>query len=115
MWVFTPYGFVSAVADRDDVDGERLLVRARSKGHLVSLFPECEPFSVPGSDYTWRAWINRWEFSDVMDTLVQTISYTNFKNEIREDEYHDACLDVWGAMYRYQQNQDHPKGRRARR
>jgi hypothetical protein len=30
---------------------------------------------------------------------LETLNYTNFKNSIEDDKYHDACLDVWSAMH----------------
>jgi len=34
MWLFTSNSFVSVVADRDDTQSPRLLVRARIKGDI---------------------------------------------------------------------------------
>ena len=38
MWLFTSNSFVSVVADRDDTQSSRLLVRARIKGDIDQLF-----------------------------------------------------------------------------
>jgi hypothetical protein len=40
MWLFTSNSFVSVVADRDDTQSSRLLVRARIKGDIDQLFPD---------------------------------------------------------------------------
>lgn len=109
MWVFTPKGFISIVADRTDPQG-RLLVRARSAKHLTALLPttpDREPFRVPNSDYAWRMWIDRSELAQIIAQEAEGIDYPNFKNAIREDLYHDACLDVWEAMWNYQHRIDH--------
>lgn len=104
MWLFTPKGFISVVADKNDPDGPRLLVRARSLHHLTSVLGDYidQPFSVPGSDYAWRAWIRRKDLISITEQLIHSMDYSNFKNAIEENAYHDACLDVWGAMYMYQ-------------
>lgn len=115
MWIFTPHGFISVVADKDNPKSERVLVRARAKHHLVNLFPECEPFEKIGSDYAWRAWIDRREVSGLMDDLIQGLAYPNFKNEIKDPAYHDACLDVWQAMYGYQLWESRKPSRNPRR
>lgn len=105
MWLFTPKGFISIVADKNDSEGPRLLARARSKQHLVDVLGDWidEPFSTYPSDYAWRAWIKRKDLLTVMDKAVNSIDYTNFKDSIIEDEYHDACLGVWNSMYGYQE------------
>lgn len=100
MWLFTSDGFVSIVADRSDVNGDRLLVRSRDRMHITNVFPDAEVFSKQPSDYQWRAWVSRKDVSEVMLNQVHSLDYTNFKNSIFDDKYHDACLDVWNAMYR---------------
>ena len=99
MWLFTSDGFISVVADRDDLDTGRLLVRARDKSHISNILPDAEIFSKQPSDYQWRAWISRDEFIEVLTKVVSNINYSNFKNSITDDRYHDACLDIWEIMY----------------
>jgi hypothetical protein len=100
MWLFTSDGFVSIVADKSDTRGDRLLVRSRDKMHITNVFPDAEVFSKQPSDYQWRAWVSREDVADAMMRQVQGLDYTNFKNSIYDDRYHDACIDVWNAMYR---------------
>jgi hypothetical protein len=100
MWLFTSDGFVSIVADKNDTRGDRLLVRSRDKMHITNVFPDAEVFSKQPSDYQWRAWVSREDVADAMMRQVQGLDYTNFKNSIYDDRYHDACIDVWNAMYR---------------
>lgn len=99
MWLFTNKGFVSVVADRADTKTGNLLVRARDRNHLAELFPNAEIFSKTPSDYKWRAWVSREDVAELMLQTVNSIDYTNFKDSIRDDTYHDACLEVWEAMY----------------
>jgi hypothetical protein len=106
MWLFTPKGFISVVADKQDPTGPRLLVRARSLSHLQEVLQDYldNPFQVKQSDYAWRAWIKRKDLQSVVEQVMSDINYTNFKNSITDNEYHDACLDVWTAMYTYQKS-----------
>ena len=100
MWLFTSDGFVSIVADKNDPQGDRLLVRSRDKMHITNVFPDAEVFSKQPSDYQWRAWVSRKDVKNAVSKYVDKLNYTNFKNSIVDDKYHDACIDVWDAMYR---------------
>jgi hypothetical protein len=99
MWIFTNKGFISVVADRGNPETGNLLVRSRDRNHLEELFPQAEIFSKTPSDYKWRAWISRSAVSKLMQSQVDSLNYTNFKNSIEDDKYHDACLDVWEVMF----------------
>ena len=105
MWIFTKDAFISVVADKDNPSTGNLLVRARKKEHIETLFPCSQVFSIPGSDYAFRAWVSRDELKAVMDREVSELDYTNFKNAIKDREYHDAALDVWWAMFQMQSRQ----------
>ena len=104
MWLFTNQGFISVVADRENPETGNLLVRSRDRDHLENLFPNAEIFSKTPSDYRWRAWISRDDVSQLMLAQVQNLNYTNFKNSIPDDKYHDACLDVWHVVHSNYQN-----------
>jgi inorganic pyrophosphatase len=106
MWLFTNNAFVSVVADRENPQTGDLLVRARAKGHINSLWPDAKVFSVANSDYAYRAWVSRNDFKEALLNQVDNLNYTNFKNSIRDKGYHDAALDVWDAMYSYQSRQN---------
>ena len=100
MWIFTPQGYVSAVAHR--TQKHLLMVRARRRAHLVRLFPGYQVHDSPNADYGWRVIVTRREFAERVAGWVLGITYDNFKNSIPDKAYHDACLQVWGAMHRYQ-------------
>ncbi len=99
MWLFTSKGFLSVVADKNDPETGNLLVRSRDRNHLANLFPNATIFSKQPSDYKWRAWVSREEVSALAAKTIENLNYTNFKNSIRDDKYHDACLDVWNVMF----------------
>ena len=102
MWLFFSDAFLSVVADKADPSGDRLLVRARRRGHIERVFPEAEVFSVAGADYTFRAWLPRARVASACMEQVESIDYVNFKDSIDDPEYHDAALSAWSAMYSYQ-------------
>lgn len=104
MWIFLNDAFLSVVADKDNPTGPKLLVRARRIGHIEQAFPEAEVFQMAGSDYAFRAWIDRKEVARVMAERVNQLDYSNFKNAIEEQAYHDAALEAWFAMRDYQQD-----------
>lgn len=102
MWIFLPDAFLSVVADKDNPTGDRLLVRARRIGHIENVFPDAEVFQMAGSDYAFRAWIPRRDVAKAMAERVLDLDYSNFKNAIEDQSYHDAALDAWFAMRDYQ-------------
>ncbi|WP_087067416.1 hypothetical protein [Cyanobium sp. NIES-981] len=102
MWLFFSDAFLSIVADKAEPTNDRLLVRARREGHIERVFPEAEVFSVEGADYSFRAWLPRARVAQACLEQVQAIDYVNFKDSISDSDYHDAAMDAWLAMYRYQ-------------
>lgn len=96
--------FVSAVQDRNNPD--QLCVRARIKGDLETLFGTDTPvLETHDSDYRFRAFMPKSVVADVVAKNIQNIEYDNFKNSVTDHDRHDAYLDVWTAMYRYQHRQ----------
>jgi hypothetical protein len=100
MWVFTDKGFVSIVEHREDP--ETLVVRSRFAGHIRNLFPGAKVIKTPDADYLYRAFLPRQAVKEKLAESVQDIDYPNFKNSIDESPYHEACKDVWSALYRHQ-------------
>jgi hypothetical protein len=101
MWIFTNTGFLSVVQKPDDKT--TLTVRARAKGHIESVFPDAKVQASPGNDYAYRAKIDRATVAAVISQQIMDLSYSNFKNSIKDDPYHNACSGTWGVMNRYQQ------------
>ena len=100
MWIMTNKGFVSIVKDRRIKDN--LMVRARHKGHIEALFDGYITAYTPDADYAYRASIPKSVVAAVMVDLPDTVDYDNFKNSVSDKPLHDAYMDVWRAMYRYQ-------------
>lgn len=104
MWIFTNKGFISMVENRDDKT--TLMVRARNRKHLKALFPDAVITKTPSADYMFRAVIPKGEAATVIAMHVMGIDYDNYKNSIKENEYHLACAGVWHVMYNYQEEVD---------
>ena len=103
MWIFTSGGFVSIVENYKQPGS--LLVRARKKEHLREfltaqgqLNSDAHDFSeTPGRDYRWRASVSAEQLEEIALCNVRAITYTNFKNSIRDGEYRHVASEVWTA------------------
>lgn len=116
MWMFSKIGFFSAVAamKNNKTDPSRVVVRARSVDHLKALkkeFPAIGKMKIETEgrhpsgfprDYPARIVMPKDVWSDIVGVLAEEIDYTNFKNSIDEDKYHDAMMRVWSVMRDYQ-------------
>jgi len=123
MWVFTKYGFFSAVCARmgdgnhgQPVDPDRIMIRARVRSHLdawLERFPDllggAEVQTVPRTDYAFRIFVTKQAWSGVLAALAQETDYDNFKAEVashlgREGKAYEASLHrVWNVMHTLQE------------
>lgn len=101
MWIFTSGSFLSIV-DKGNSSGKTLLVRARKAGDIENVFPNAIVQSGGGTDYAYRARINREEVAQKMAEQVRGITYSNFKNTVKDHARHDALMGVWQEMYAFQ-------------
>jgi hypothetical protein len=122
MWIFTKHGFFSAVCSRQGdgkhgqpVDTDRIMVRARIRGHLEALkkrFPdllgECEIQEFVGTDYAYRVFVQKSAWSQMLAELAEETDYDNFKSEVARYQgragaaYEHALHEVWSVMHRLQ-------------
>ena len=120
MWIFTKYGFYSAVRARQGdgghgagLDPARVMVRARLRAHLDALkerFPDllgdCEIRESRHADYRWRIFVDQARWAQVTEALAADIDYGNFKSEVHRvhghDDYEHALHDVWSVMHEIQ-------------
>jgi hypothetical protein len=100
MWIFLSNSFLSIVAHYDSPD--LLLVRARRRGDIERIFPGAEVEEEPTFDYRFRATLPRQAVVDAIAATVAGIEYPNFKSHVMEPDRHDAYLDVWSIMRRWQ-------------
>jgi hypothetical protein len=101
MWIFLDNAFLSIVA-KGDPSGKTLLVRSRRRVDLQRVFPLADIVAGAGTDYRYRARIDRSEVAARLAQAVQDIHYGNFKSGVKETDRHDTYMEVWDAMYRFQ-------------
>ena len=107
MWIFTPQSFISVV-DKGDPSGKTLLVRARKLGDIEQLFPDAKVQAGGGTDYGFRARIDREQVALKIAEQVRQISFSNFKREVDDKDRHDAYLGVWEVMSDFQSRAERP-------
>src|SRR5689334_21731085 len=109
MWICFNDGFVSVVADKNDQT--RLMVRARRKNDLLNIFgQDAQIVETPEADYRWRTFVDRAAFKAVVANRIDAVSYTNFKNTVKDDDLHEMYMDFWNT-HRHYQDQDRPENR----
>lgn len=101
MWIMLKDSFLSIVQKPGDID--TLTVRARVKGHIERVFPNAKVTAGGGTDYAYRAKIDRQLVARTMAEKVMGVTYSNFKSAVPEDHLHDAYMGVWSVMNRHQQ------------
>lgn len=101
MWAFLSGSFLSIV-DKGDLTGSTLLVRARKAGDIEAVFPDAEVIEGGGTDYRYRARVDREQVAQAMADQVRAVTYPNFKGTVKDRDRHDAYMDVWSAMMRFQ-------------
>jgi len=101
MWIMLNDAFLSIVQKPDDKD--TLTVRARVKGHIERVFPGVQATADGGTDYAYRAKVDRKLVAETMATEVMRVKYSNFKSSVIEDSLHDAYMGCWNIMNRLQQ------------
>lgn len=102
MWIFLCNSFLSIV-DKGDATGQTLLVRARKAGDIETVFPGAKVIEGGGTDYRFRARIDRERVAQAMADQVRAVTYPNFKGAVKDRNRHDAYMDVWGAMMHFQE------------
>ena len=115
MWIFTKYGFFSAVCARQGdgshgqpVDPDRVMLRARVRRHLELLkeqFAEqlggSEIKEYPVTDYAFRIFLPKTAWSRLVSELTNVMDYDNFKSEVARHQGR-ALHDVWSVMHQLQ-------------
>ncbi len=100
MWIFLNDAFLSIV-DKGG-DGTTLLVRGRKQGDIERVFPNANVQETPHNDYRFRARVDRETAAQAIAESIRAITYPNFKGSVPDRERHDAYMNVWEVMYRYQ-------------
>ena len=104
MWVMSKIGFYSIV--RDKTNPALVQVRSREIGDLENLKKMAglsqEIILTPQADYPARMVVSTGDMFHILETLGESIEYTNFKDEIHrtpDQSYKsDAYMDIWVTM-----------------
>jgi hypothetical protein len=105
VWVFLNNAFLSVVQCEGEREQNWLMIRARLRGDIQTIFPSAKVTSNSARDYRWRAKVRRDEFAAAMRRAVEAIDYPNFKASVRDHQRHDTYLRVWGVMKNAQDEQ----------
>jgi hypothetical protein len=100
MWICLNDSFLSIVSDRNTPN--LLLVRSRRSGDIEAVFPDAKVIENLGTDYKYRASIDRKKVAAAIADRAMHIDYSNFKNSVDDQERHDAYLNIWLTIYRFQ-------------
>lgn len=103
MWLFFSDSMLSIVQKPDDED--TLTVRARIKGDIEAVFPDAEVIEGAGTDYRFRAKVPREVVAKAMFDRVMSLNASNFKASVKNRKRYDVYMEVWDAMFRYQESQ----------
>ncbi len=87
-------------------------VRSRRSVDIERVFPDAAVQVDAGTDYRYRAWIDRERVAAKIADSIRSIDYSNFKNTVAERDRHDAYMKVWSAMYAYQSQEPHKRNSR---
>jgi hypothetical protein len=117
MWIFTRYGFFSAVCAKHNhgqagmpADPDRVMIRARAEDHLRRLqtrFPllaGAEIQTFPHADYAYRIFAPKDDWAAIMAQIALELDYDNFKEEVERyqegagADYTKALHEVWSVM-----------------
>jgi hypothetical protein len=124
MWLFTRYGFFSAVCARDGessrapIDPSRIVVRGRRRDHLDALrsrfaehIGDCAVIADAGTDYRYRMVVPKVAWTQLVADLASEIDYRNFTSAVVSHQgeagrdYKHALNDTWRAMSELQRRE----------
>mgnify|MGYP001158122162 FL=1 len=101
MWIFTNDGFFSIAQHYTEMDCFQ--VKSRVPDVLEKLWPESEIEIIEDADYRYRITIEKEKVIPVIIQKMETVDYSNFKNECHNmEDYYRALGGVWSKMYEYQ-------------
>lgn len=106
MWIMTTVGFFSIVRKPSD-DADTLTVRSRVRDDLKQLRKAYLPnlsliAENTGSDYPYRAQVDRSELANALGRMILDLNYSNFKDEVYRQQglkRAKAYGLVWEVLY----------------
>ena len=101
MWIFTDKGFLSIVQHNTLPDCFQ--VKSRVIDPLEILWPDHDVEVIDWADYRYRITIAKEEVVPVLVGAIESIGYTSFKGQCRDDaSYYESLGRIWAEMYHYQ-------------
>lgn len=100
MWIMLYDCFFSIVSK--DCGPDELMVRTRRPGDIEKVFKGYTATEYTQSDYHYRCAIPKSVVKEAIMTEIEDIDYSNFKNQVKDHELHNAYLSVWTTMARLQ-------------
>ena len=96
---------MSVVADKENPQGDRLLVRSRIAGDIEEVFPNAIVMETSYADYRFHAWLPRSEVTQALSRYVEDLDYTNFKNSVGDKDRIRPLVQVWSIKHEHQKAQ----------
>lgn len=100
MWIALNDSFLSIV-DKAKKPG-CLMVRARKKGDIEAVFPGAKVTANAGTDYKYRAEIDKQAVASTIAKRVLAIDYDNFKNSVKDHARHSVYSKAWSVLWNLQ-------------
>lgn len=113
MWICLNNAFLSVVTPDKNPDNHVLLVRARRKGDIETVFPGAKVERTPGRDYLFRARVTREDVAAALAAQIEAITYSNFKDSVKNAKLKGAYSRIWSIMSDLQPTRPFSGGRRA--
>jgi hypothetical protein len=108
MWLFTPSGFLSIVADHSR--SGHALVRARVREDLDAFCVRTgapAPRETPDRDYRFRTSVRFAVLAANLAAQAEAIDYPNFKAAVADRQGHDRAHrygEIWAVMHDLQED-----------
>ena len=108
MWIASTDGFISIVQHRELPD--MLMVRARVRKDLLSLFKEEQIIETLDADYRFRVLVPKKEMAALVAQKILDLDYPNFKSKVArvpsQQDKLTAYHEIWGVMWEYGKKQN---------
>ena len=90
-----------------DQDPAKLVVLARRKRDLLNIFgQDAKIVETPDRHYRWRVFIDRENFKAIVAGQIDAITYTNFKNSVKDKDLHEMYREFWQIHRQYQEKKE---------
>ena len=98
MWLCLDKGFMSVIRYNTEI----IVIRARSREHLSTYFPRSEIFVSESSDYMYRIFINRLEFSTwLREYVLNNITYIDLTHHTKNSRLKKFFNNIYEASQRF--------------